>query len=233
MEEDVTSLENLTLIEGKKYWKYARTFHIPHSHGTRDDKKLANDFIFHGKIVSVAEKKDGESFGGYNDFCHARSLDSDNHLSRNFAKALWFQRAHLLDDNMKVCCENMYAQHTIHYKHLDSYLYIISVWIDDLCLSQEECEEYAEILELPIMPVFYKGVYDLEKIEQAYKEYKAKSLDPVEGYVIRIADEFKLKDFSKSVAKFVEPKFREDLENCDGHWMFKEIIKNDLNKFFI
>ena len=213
-----------------KYIKYPRTYHLPNSCGTDDDKILKDDSMLVGLYVIVTAKLDGESFGGYNDFCHARSLDSNNHESRSFAKQIWMNRAYLLDDNMKACCENLYAEHTIHYTNLDYYLYLISFWIDDICLSWKETLEYAQIINLPTMPVIYEGIYDREKIHNAYLEFESKSIDEVEGYVIRIMDEFKLFNFGKSVAKYVNPKFRQKLEDGDGHWLSKKIVKNELRK---
>jgi hypothetical protein len=43
-----------------KHIKYPRTYHLPWSHGTSDDKVLSDDSIFHNKEVVVTLKMDGE-----------------------------------------------------------------------------------------------------------------------------------------------------------------------------
>ena len=212
-----------------KYRKYFRTYHFQHSNTTdTNDKVLKSDSHFHGKYVIATEKCDGENFSGYNDFCHARSLDSNNHPSRNYAKTIWFERAHLLDDNMRVCCENLYAKHTIYYENLKSYLLLLSFWIDDLCLSWSETKEYSEILNLEYPNVIYEGIYDIDLIHKAFLKYKLESKDLVEGYVVRIADSFKYSDSSKSIAKYVDTEFMERISKVQVHWNTQQIIPNKL-----
>lgn len=211
-----------------KYVKYPRTYHVPWSEGTKDDKMLADDSQFQGRGVVVTAKMDGQNFTGYNDHCHARSTEASSHPSMHRAKHIWYQRAFLLDDDMRVVCENLYAKHTIHYQHLASYLLVTSVWINDRCLDWEETTEYAGILELPMPHVLFDGVYDRENIIEAYERYKQAQSDDVEGYVIRLKDEFRYFDFSKSVAKFVEPEFRQQVNDAHGNWMSRQIVANGL-----
>ena len=125
---------------------------------------------------------------------------------------------------MRICGENMYAVHSIKYTNLSSYFYIFSIWIDNICLSWDETIEYAEILGLEIVQVIYDGIYDENKIKMAFKSYE----NTEEGYVIRLADEFKYNDFRKSIAKFVRPEFRQIINNSHGHWISKKIEKNEL-----
>ena len=59
--------------------KYPRTYHLHYSEkkSNNDDKVHINDSHFNGKEVIVTVKMDGENTSIYNDFIHARSLNSD------------------------------------------------------------------------------------------------------------------------------------------------------------
>jgi hypothetical protein len=206
--------------------KYPRTLHLPFSSGEDDDKILESDEIFHNKNVIVSIKMDGENFAGYKYYCHARSIDSGDHPSRSYAKKLWFEKSYLIDVDTIVYCENLYAKHQIHYNNLKSYLYILTVLKDNKFLSFNEVLNFSYLLDLPTPDLIYKGIYNIEEILENYDEYKEKSKDDVEGFVIRIEDEFDNNNFRNNIAKFVEPKFRVALKESDEHWMFKKIIKN-------
>jgi hypothetical protein len=207
-----------------KYIKYPRTYHMPGSLGTKDDKMLEDDSQFYNKKVVVTLKMDGENTTWYNDYSHARSIDSGSHESRNWVKGLWAQKAWQLSEGMRICGENLYAQHTIHYDSLPSYFMVFSIWDKLKCLSWEETEEYIQLLELECVPVIFKGNYNRKEIDAEFEKYK----DSNEGYVIRIEDEFNYGDFRKSVAKYVQPQFRQQINNSHGHWISKKIIQNKI-----
>lgn len=59
-DESVQKILDKNLIF-KKYVKYPRTYHIPDSAGTKDDKTLKDYSIFEGKNVIVSLKMDGEN----------------------------------------------------------------------------------------------------------------------------------------------------------------------------
>ncbi len=206
-----------------KYVKYPRTYHVPWSRMGKDDRILQSDECFIGEEVVVTLKMDGENTTMYNDYLHARSIDGNSHETRNWVKGLWSRILYLIDENMRLCGENLYAVHTVKYDNLTSYFNLFSIWIDNICLSWEETEEYAGILGLDLVPVIYKGVYDRKAIEEAFEQYKDH-----EGYVIRLADEFKYQDFRKSVAKYVRPEFRQLVNQSHGHWISKKIEPNKL-----
>lgn len=205
-----------------KYVKYPRTYHLPHSHMSDDDKRLIDDSIFLNKEVVVTIKMDGENTTMYNDHIHARSIHGD-HPSRDRVKGIWGTIKYQLDDDMRLCGENMYAKHTIEYTDLPSYFLLFSVWHKDLCLSWAETVEYANLLNLHTVPVLYQGIYDLNVIEKLFKEHSN-----AEGYVVRHADSFRYYQFKNCVAKYVKPKFLDDLKKQKGHWQTKKIIPNKL-----
>lgn len=188
-----------------KYVKYPRTMHLPWSPGLSDDDRvLSNTSCFENKEVVVNVKLDGENFNFYNDFCHARSLSGKNHWSRSWIKNFHSKICHDIPEDMKLVLENLYAKHSIHYKNLKNYCYGISVWKNLTCLSWDETVEWFNLLDIPIVPLLYRGVWDESKVKKMYSEFY--NGDPCEGYVVRIAEGFHYKDFSKSVGKFVRKK---------------------------
>lgn len=205
------------------YVKYPRTYHLPWSTLGKDDRKQKGGEL-DGKTVVGTLKLDGENTTMYKDYIHARSLDSDSHPTRNWVKGLWAQISYLLDDNMRLCGENLYAVHTMRYEDLKSYFYMFSMWTDLTCLSWKETQEYATILGLHTVPVFYEGIFDEEKIKAAFEPYKTSH----EGYVIRNVEEFSYGSFRNNVGKFVRPEFKQALNSSHGHWISKKIEVNKL-----
>lgn len=207
-----------------KYVKYPRTYFVPWGDTTtKDDKKLKTDENFIGKDVVVTIKMDGENTTMYNDYIHARSINSGNHPSRARVKEIWSNIGWQLSEDERICGENLYAKHTIHYTSLESYFVVFSWWETDTCLSWEETEFNCNVLDIPIVPVIYKGMYDKELILSKYNEIVDSN---TEGYVIRLADEFKYSEFKYSVMKYVEPQFRQKVNDAHGHWISKKIVPN-------
>jgi len=208
----------------QKYVKYPRTYHLPWSKMGKDDRILQDDSCFHGKRVIVTLKMDGENTTMYNDYIHARSINSDSHPTRNWVKGLWSRIGYLLEDDLRLCGENLYGVHSIEYKELPSYFMAFSIWMNNTCLSWDDGKEFFWLLEVDHVPVIYDGIYDKEAIIKAFEE---KGKDH-EGYVIRVADEFHYGQFRKSVAKFVRPEFRQMVNNSHGHWISSKIKQNKL-----
>jgi hypothetical protein len=203
------------------YVKYPRTHHLPWSEGiTDDDRVIKSTDMFEGKRVIVTQKMDGENFSGYTGYCHARSVDGRHHYTRDWAKNFWMSRSYNIPNGWRVCAENLYAEHSIPYKNLESYLLGFSIWDNDTCLDWDSTKEWFELLEFPMVPVMYDDIYDEKTIRNLYDTKK--DYDSIEGYVIRLADEFLYKDFKQSVAKFV----RHNHVQTQKHWFYG---KNDHN----
>lgn len=207
-----------------KYWKYPRTYHTPWSTLGKDDRRINDISKFVGNRVIVTLKLDGENTSMYPDHIHARSLDSGSHESRNWVKNLWAQVAYLLDEDMRICGENLYAVHTIQYENLGSYFKMFSMWENNICYSWDETVEYSKILGLDMVPVIYDGMYDEEAIKEAFRAHENNN----EGYVIRLAESFTYGEFRRSVMKYVKSEFRQAINNSHGHWISKKIEKNGL-----
>ena len=203
------------------YFKYPRTYHLHWSEGLQnDDKKLTDYSEFIGKEIICTVKMDGENTSMYTDKIHARSLDSNNHESRNYVKGMWGDIRHLIPKGWRICGENMYAKHSIHYTELETYFYVFNIWDENnVCLSWQDTLDWCDLLDLIPVPNIYKGIYD----EKILKDI-ALNIDPEkqEGYVIRTTDSFHYDDFSTHVAKYV----RKNHVQTDEHWSLKEIIPN-------
>jgi len=206
-----------------KHVKYPRTPHLPWSEKmTKDDRVLDSITHFTGKEVIVTVKLDGENTTMYKDHIHARSINSGKHPSRDWVKGLWGNINYILDERDRICGENMFAKHTIHYKNLSTYFYVYSIWRETMCMSWDDTLDICELFGLTPVPVLYRGIFDYDQIRDLYKpEYDG---DPCEGYVIRLAGEFEYDEFSTSVAKFVSSRF----QIGDTHWMHDKVTPNEL-----
>jgi hypothetical protein len=198
-----------------KYVKYPRTWHLPWSPGsTSDDRVLPDVSHFEGRRVIATEKMDGENTTMYNDYIHARSVDGRSHVSRDWVKNYHARFAHDIPDGWRVCGENLYAEHSIRYDALASYLMGFSIWNDkNICLSWDETKEWLQLLGIVPVTVFYDGLFNEEKIKWLYDDKKDWSQR--EGYVLRVADAFAYSEFDKSVAKYV----RREHVRTTKHWM--------------
>jgi hypothetical protein len=210
-----------------EYSKYKKTYHLPWSETiARDDKILQNDNIFLDKYVVVSIKMDGENTSLYCNKLHARSLDSTQHNSRNYVKQLHASIKYKIND-LKICGENLYAMHSIHYKNLEDYFLVFNMWKNTTCLDWDTTKKIASELNLRIVPVIYEGIYNKDIIHQAYINYQKSSLDDTEGYVIRNAFEFDVAEFSNNIAKYVR---KGHVQENDEHWILKPMIKNLLKQ---
>jgi len=206
--------------------KYPKTWHVPWSTGTSDDKTLDDDNDFKGLQIVQTLKMDGENTSIYRNGMHARSMESANHPSQSWVKQLAGQIGWQLDDETRICGENLYALHTVPYTDLESYFMLFSVWTLDECWNWQDTKKFADYLRLITVPVIYEGVYDPMKIIEAFQPYK----ESHEGYVIRNQESFQYKDFKHNVAKFVNPGFRQTLKQSTVHWASAPVVPNKLKK---
>ncbi len=212
--------------------KYPRTFHLPYSlKKGQDDKVLATEEAFRGKRVVVTEKMDGENTTIYADYLHARSIDSDWDESKRWLDRLRTYIAQDIPLGWRICGENLFYKHTIHYTNLDTLFYVYSVWNEqNECLSWPQTMEWCRLWNLHTIPVIYQGIYAKEAILQAFVAYKKQVAYPVEGFVVRPSEGFAFDAFKESVAKFVDDSF---VIHTTKHWKYdvKELnqLKNNRN----
>jgi hypothetical protein len=207
--------------------KYPRTYHLPFSESlTKDDRVLESTKNFEGKDIVVTVKMDGEQTTMYNNYIHARTTDMKRHPSRTWVQNLHSRIKFDIPDGWRICGENLYAKHSIHYNHLEeqygTYFLVFSIWNEkNICLSWKDTEFYAELLGLKTVPVLYQGYYHEKWIRDLLRtEYAG---DEMEGYVVRLADSFTYGSFRNSVAKFVRANH---LQTGQHWWHGQQMVKN-------
>ena len=101
--------------------------------------------------------------------------------------------------------ENMEGIHSIEYTNLTSYFYIFGVRDNNIWVPWETVEEYSFLLDLPTVPVLFKGVINTEKeLKQIVEDLVSQPsalCGQREGIVIRNAGMFHNDDFSQNVMK--------------------------------
>lgn len=156
----------------------------------------------------------------YCDHYHARSIDSNNHPSRNWVKGLWGNIRHDIPEGWRICGENIYAKHSIFYEDLDTYFEVFSIWDDNnKCLSWDNTVVWAELLGLKTVPVLHRGKFNLALIK---KFHETLNLEKQEGFVIRNVKGFHYNDADKNIAKWV----RKGHVQTSDHWMHGKVIPN-------
>lgn len=207
-----------------EFVKYARTWHLPYSPGTtRDDRVHPDTSMFDGRRVVVTLKYDGECTSMYPTGIHARSTSYDPHPSRNRVRALQAKVGPDLPKGWRVCGENVFAKHSIHYQDLPDYFLMFSIWDDaNTCWSWIQTQVWAGLLDLCLVPTIYEGVFDAEAITAAFRPYQASH----EGYVVRLERGFHYSAFRKSTAKWV----RKEHVTTSHHWKFEKLVPNLLKE---
>jgi len=199
--------------------KYPRTFHLPWSKTSGDDKRLQDTSCFEGVEVVVLEKMDGENTTIYKDCIHARSVNSKVNATRSWVAQLQANIADSIPEGFRICGENLFARHTVPYEELESYFLVFSIWDGMKCLSWKDTKEYCDLLGLKTVPEIFEGTFT-----EDIKNLKVR--EDQEGYVVRKSGEFYYKDFKTSVAKYVSPTFIIP----DEHWTEGPLVKNQLKK---
>lgn len=181
------------LSQFTKCVKFPKISHLPWSEGVdeRTDRVFSQEDvakIFQGREVVVTEKMDGENTSMYRDYIHARSLNSRNHPSRNWVKNLHADLAYEIPDDWRVCGENVYAEHSIHYRGLPSFLLVFAIYNGkNECLSWDETVGYASLPGLTVVPMPYRGTYDEDQARACFTGKSAFAGSTQEGYVLRLA----------------------------------------------
>lgn len=209
--------------------KYPRTYHLPYSQSkTDDDKTLPNDDQFKGMEVVVTIKMDGENTTIYPDgYIHARSLDGNGYKWQNWLKSKIWKYTEYLADNERIIGENLYAKHSIGYKFnsIDDSFQVFGIANDEEFYSWQVIRDYCDAIGIPVVEEIYKGIYDKDKIMEAFENKKkelAEQGQDIEGFVVRDAEAFPASDFSKHVAKYV----RANHVQTDKHWR-ETWVKNE------
>ncbi len=204
--------------------KYPRTHHLPWSPGvSSDDKVMTSLSGFEGQKVVITLKMDGENTSLYRDGFHARSIDTAAHPSRDWLWGLHRRIGHEIPQGWRICGENLYAKHSIHYKSLPAHFLVFGVWNEkNECLSWDETETWCKLLDLQTVPAIYTNTWD-EAYTRAI-EIGTWNGDLCEGYVVRVAKAFQYRQFKDVVGKAV----RKNHVETNSHWMRQPVVANGL-----
>ena len=207
------------------YVKYPRTYHLPWSGYIGKDDRITDDLSMFDDEIVMTEKMDGENTTMYRDHIHARSLDGNSHWTQSWVRQFHSQISYDIPEQWRFCGENLFAKHSIGYDNLGTYFYLFSIWNErNTCLSWEDTETYAKILDIKTVPVIFKGRWT-DKPEKIHKLWTdSYSEKEHEGYVIRSAKEFSYGAFRKEAAKYV----RKNHVTTATHWKYDNIEQNKL-----
>jgi hypothetical protein len=183
--------------------KYPRTHHLPDSPGATSDDRILTDLAgLTGELV-VTEKMDGGNLTFTRDLMYARSVDSGTHVWDRPAKAAWARVAHEIPYGWRVCGESMWARRSVAYPDLPGVFLVFGVWDAAHTLrGWDETAEWAALLDLPLVPVLYRGT-ELTAARAAWS--RQRDADHSEGFVVRAAVPIPEAEFGHRVAKWVRP----------------------------
>jgi len=215
--------------------KYPRTFHLPWSSGTSDDKILSSVDSFLGHELVLLEKIDGSNVCLEHDGCYARTHSGPpNHPSFNEFKALHTSIKHNIPINMQIFGEWVVAKHSIFYDKLPAYFLMFGVRIINTepninyWLGWNGVKETANKLGLYTVPelanITVKTEKELQRITESFMKQPSFYGPEREGVVVRLVYGFEDSAFASSVSKLV----RKNHVQTDDHWRSKEIVRNKL-----
>lgn len=200
--------------------KYPRTCHFRFSPGAKNDDRINDDFSnLLGKNLVINEKLDGSNTGHSNVAVFGRSHTEPT--KNPWDTKMWELHSLIknsIEDDMFIFGENMYGIHSIEYSELTSYFYMFGIRYKNMWLSWDDVEEYSYLLDIPTVPVLFKGIINTEKELEKMVKYLGNEPSLLgglrEGVVVRLKDSFDDDDFSNSLLKYV----RKDHVSTDQHW---------------
>lgn len=198
--------------------KYPRTFHFPFSEGAQNDDRIQADWrlLLKHELV-VTEKLDGENTCIKTNDVFARSHGAVN--KNPWAKNMWdiWERVGRDLGELHIFGENLYAIHSIEYERLEHHFFVFAVRDGDQWLDWDNVCAYAQVLELPVVPVLGRGFYTEATLKAAIQAQQSKGSHfggSSEGIVCRNAGAFSNNEFSQNVLKYV----RKNHVQTDAHW---------------
>ena len=214
--------------------KYNRTFHLPWSKGATNDDKIATSIesLINVEIV-ITEKMDGSNTSLEAEGCFARTHSGPpSHASFDGLKALHATIKYKIPNDMQFFGEWCFALHSISYNELPGYFMMFNVrdlsFPDIIWNSWDDVELWASELEVPTVPVLFRGVVkseqELKELVESFMIQPSRCGGIREGVVVRVARPFYDWEFSQCVLKCV----RKNHVNTDTHWAHQMIVHNKL-----
>lgn len=200
--------------------KYPRTFHLPWSMGLQNDDRMLKDISnLIGEPITITEKLDGSNTAFTDKYVYGRShsAPSENEWDAK-VRELHSVLKSSISEELYIFGEAMSAIHSIEYTNLTSHFYMFGARYKGIWSSWDEVEDYAFLLDLPTVPVLFKGIVNSEKELQTLTEELVKQESACggqrEGLVCRVQREFNDDEFETCVAKWV----RKGHVQTDAHW---------------
>lgn len=210
--------------------KYSRTYHLPYSPGATNDDRISDSVdSLVGIDIVITEKLDGSNASITRGGVYGRSHVE---YSKNpWDREMWNIQRRIkndLSEDVFVFGENMMGIHSIEYSDLSSYSYIFGVRDNNIWIPWEDVEEYSFLLDIPTVPVLFKGKVSSEK------ELKELVLSLVlkpselggkrEGVVVRNADLFHNDDFATNIMKWVRHNHVQTTIHWTRNWKKAKLI---------
>lgn len=212
--------------------KYNRTYHLPWSPGSTNDDRISDNVeSLLGTEIVITEKLDGENCGMTDDGVYARShaTFTTSAWSREVRQLHKLSVEDELGDGVFLFGENMEGIHSIEYTNLESYFYIFGIRDNDIWIPWEKVEEYSYLLDIPTVPVLFKGVVNTAKeLQQIVEDLVSKPSElggKREGIVVRTAGMFHNDDFADNVMKWVRKGHVTTTNHWTRNWKKAEIIR--------
>ena len=201
--------------------KYNRTYHLFFSPGSTNDDRISDNVeSLLGSEIVITEKLDGENCGMTDDGVYARShaTFTTSSWSREVRQLHKLSVEDELGDGVFLFGENMEGIHSIEYTNLTSYFYIFGIRDNDIWIPWEKVEEYSYLLDIPTVPVLFKGIVNSAKeLQQIVEDLVGKPSElggQREGIVVRTTGMFHNDNFADNVMKWV----RKGHVITDVHW---------------
>jgi hypothetical protein len=212
--------------------KYPRTSHLFFSPGSTNDDRIADSAeSLIGIDIVITEKLDGENTGMTKGGVYARSHGA--YTTSNWSREVRQIQQRIssdLSEDVFLFGENMEGIHSIEYSNLESYFYIFGVRDNNIWISWDEVEEYAYLLDLPTVPVLFKGIVnsekELQKLTESLVNQNSKLGGLIEGVVVRNAEMFHNDDFSSNVMKWVRSGHVQTSDHWTRNWKKAKINSN-------
>ena len=181
--------------------EYPRTYRLPDSPGSVDPALIQHDLSWLDGELVVTEKMDGGNLTFTRDAIYARSPDSGPHGWDRPARALWAMTAYRIPDDWRVCGESMWARRHIAYTDLPGVFLVFGIFDEtDTLLGWDDTVDWAIRLELPVVPVLYRGG-SLSQARAAWSAVRDERAS--EGFVVRAAGRIAATDFPRQVVAWV------------------------------
>ena len=212
--------------------KYGRTYHFPFSPGTTSDDRINHKYWEDIQRITTlihTEKLDGENncLNQHGVFARSHAAPTTSPWTRQLRERWELSKNDL--GEIELFGENLYAIHSIKYKHIEEYFYIFAVRIREQWLSWEEVKFYAAMFDFPTVPeIETQDVKTLTEdglkqqiINWAQEPSIFGSRDTLleqdcsrEGVVSRNINEYPVSEFAHNVFKYV----RKGHVKTDEHW---------------